>query len=302
MDHLYELVERISDLLRWQQKNPTFRLPWRTSSFPILSNSSPLYLTPHPPVPLTETEELDLQLALQRLSSICKRCEESNIPLLIDAEYLTVQPAIDYFTYFAALQFNRGDQPIVYGTFQTYLRDSEQRMANGFQAAEEAGVSLGVKLVRGAYLTRETKLALSLDVPSPIHGSIHETHECFNSCASFMLEKVKKGHGAVVLATHNLESGRIAAEKAEELRIGKHDRKLQFAQLMGMADGLSLGLRNAGFYVSKYLPFGPVEQVLPYLLRRAEENRGFVSTSSIDRQLLRKELLRRLATIVVGRT
>lgn len=79
----------------------------------------------------------------------------------------------------------------------------------------------------------------------------------------------------------------MAAAKAEELGIGKEEQKLQFAQLMGMADGLSLGLRNAGFQVSKYLPFGPVEQVMPYLLRRAEENRGLISTSSVDRELIR---------------
>lgn len=81
--------------------------------------------------------------------------------------------------------------------------------------------------------------------------------------------------------------GRLAAAKAQELGIVKTDQKLQFAQLMGMADGLSLGLRNAGFQVSKYLPFGPVDQVIPYLLRRAEENRGFLSSAALDRQLLR---------------
>ncbi|URE00911.1 Proline dehydrogenase [Musa troglodytarum] len=97
-------------------------------------------------------------------------------------------------------------------------------------------------------------------------------------------------------------TGQAAAAKAEELGIGKEDQKLQFAQLLGMADGLSLGLKNAGFQVCKYVPFGPVEQVIPYLLRRAEENRGLLSSSTVDRQLIRKELMRRLATAVVGKT
>lgn len=106
----------------------------------------------------------------------------------------------------------------------------------------------------------------------------------------------------MTLATHNVESGQLAAARALELGIGGGgDRGLQFAQLMGMADGLSLGLRNAGFQVSKYLPYGPVEQIIPYLIRRAEENRGLLSSSSFDRQLLRKELVRRFKAAMLGR-
>ncbi|KAG6488783.1 proline dehydrogenase 1, mitochondrial-like [Zingiber officinale] len=296
------LLERVSDQLRWEQRDPSFPLPWRTNSFPVLCRSSPLYLTPREPEPLSEVEEDGLQLALQRLSTICQRCVEANTPLLIDAEYSSVQPAIDYFTYKAMQEFNRSEQPIVYGTIQTYLRDAKERMVSVVEAAEEEGFSLGVKLVRGAYLTRETKSSSSMGAPSPLHASIQETHECFDSCASFMMERVSRRPGAVVLATHNVQSGQAAATKAEELRIGKDDQKLQFAQLMGMADGLSLALKNAGFQVSKYVPFGPVEQVIPYLLRRAEENRGFLSTSSADRKFIRKELLRRLVAAMARRT
>ncbi|XP_073001742.1 proline dehydrogenase 1, mitochondrial-like [Typha latifolia] len=294
------LLEKMSDLLRWNEKDPSFDLPWKANSFPILSRSSPLYLTPSMPEPLTDAEEHELRLAHQRLTQLCKQCAEANLMLLVDAEYASVQPAIDYFTYLAALQFNR-EQPLVYGTLQAYLRDAKERLVKMVQAAEMEGMSIGIKLVRGAYLTRETQLASSLGVPSPIHRSIQETHSCYNDCASFLLEKVRQGSGAVVLATHNVKSGQIAAAKAEELGIAKDDQKLQFAQLKGMADGLSLGLNNAGFQVNKYLPFGPVDQVIPYLLRRAEENRGFLSTSATDRQLISKELMRRLKTAVLGR-
>ncbi|XP_058112335.1 proline dehydrogenase 2, mitochondrial-like [Magnolia sinica] len=116
-----------------------------------------------------------------------------------------------------------------------------------------------------------------------------------------MLEKIARGNGSAVLATHNLESRKVAAAKAAELKIGKGNQKLQFAQLKGMADGLSLGLRNGGFNVSKYLPFGPVENVIPYLLKRAEENRDLLSASTLDRQLMSKELKRRLKVAVMGR-
>uniref|UniRef100_K4A8Y6 Proline dehydrogenase n=1 Tax=Setaria italica TaxID=4555 RepID=K4A8Y6_SETIT len=287
------LLEKTSDLLRWQKKHPSFSLPWKAHSFPILSDSSPLYLTASEPPALTAEEERELELAHERLLAVCARCVEHGIPLLVDAEYATVQPAIDYFTLVGALAVNGearsadGERPIVHGTIQAYLRDARDRLEAMVRAAERERVRLGLKVVRGAYLTRETRLAASLGVPSPIHGSIQDTHDCYNGCAAFLLDRVRRGSASVMLATHNVESGQLAAAHAQELGIPKGDRNLQFAQLMGMADGLSLSLRNAGFQVSKYLPYGPVEQIIPYLIRRAEENRGLLSASSFDRQLLR---------------
>uniref|UniRef100_A0A0A9DHJ8 Proline dehydrogenase n=1 Tax=Arundo donax TaxID=35708 RepID=A0A0A9DHJ8_ARUDO len=288
------LLEKTSDLLRWQHKHPSFVLPWKAHSFPILSDSSPLYLTSSEPPALTAEEERELQLAHERLLAVGARCAEHGIPLLVDAEYATVQPAIDYFTFAGALAFNGedagagdGERPIVHGTIQAYLRDARDRLEAMVGAAERERVRLGLKVVRGAYLARESRLAASLGVQSPIHGSIKDTHDCYNGCAAFLLDHVRRGSASLMLATHNVESGQLAAARAQELGIAKGDPNLQFAQLMGMADGLSLSLRNAGFQVSKYLPYGPVDQIIPYLIRRAEENRGLLSSSSFDRQLLR---------------
>ncbi|KAF6166338.1 hypothetical protein GIB67_015884 [Kingdonia uniflora] len=288
------LLNRVSNLLRWEKKDPSFNLPWKVHTLPIFSKSSPFYHTLKRPDPLTPQEQNDLEKAHQRLIKLSEKCFVMDLPLLVDAEYTMVQPAIDYFTYSAMLRFNKNGKAIVYGTVQAYLRDSKERVIQAAEAAEKMGVTIGFKLVRGAYLSTETKVASSLGYASPIHGSIEETHACYDECASFMLEKVHKGTGAVCLATHNLESGRGAATKARALGIGKGDDQLQFAQLKGMAEGLSFGLRNAGFQVSKYLPYGPVDMVIPYLLRRAEENRGMLSASTLDRQLMRKEIKRRL--------
>ncbi|KAH0469359.1 hypothetical protein IEQ34_000917 [Dendrobium chrysotoxum] len=295
-----KLLERVSDLLRWERKDPSIRLPWKRPSLQILTDASPLYHTPRAPPPLTQEEERELGHSHDRLATLCHHCSAANLPLLVDAEYTSVQPAIDYLIYAAALDFNKDERPLVHGTIQTYLKDSKERLIQAVDGAKKAGISIGFKLVRGAYLSRETALASSHGMASPIHRSIQETHACFNDCSAFMIERIVKGSCSVVLATHNLESGKMAAAKAEELGIGKGEQKLQFAQLMGMADGLSLGLRNAGFQVSKYLPFGPVEQVMPYLLRRAEENRGLLSTSSVDRELISKELKRRLRFKFLG--
>ncbi|CAJ1937219.1 unnamed protein product [Sphenostylis stenocarpa] len=292
------LLERLSDLLRWQQKHPSFVLPWKQDSLPIFAESSPLYHTQKRPKPLTPEEESDLQLANQRLLKLGQKCEEANMPLLVDAEHTTVQPAIDYFTYSSAIIHNKDNNPIVFGTIQSYLKDAKERLLLTIKAAEKMGVPMGFKLVRGAYMSTESKLAESFGYASPIHDTIQDTHNCFNDCSSFLLEKVANGPGSVVLATHNIESGKLAVAKAHELGVEKVKHKLEFAQLYGMSDALSYGLSNAGFQVSKYMPFGPVEMVMPYLLRRAEENRGVLAASGFDRELVRKELGRRLKASV----
>ncbi|KAK4490767.1 hypothetical protein RD792_001475 [Penstemon davidsonii] len=281
------LLKRVSDLLRWEYKDKSLHLPWKLKTFQIFANSSPLYHTPTKPEPLTPQEEHDLESAYQRLSTICEKSLQANIPLLIDAEDTSIQPAIDYFTYSAAIKYSKDDGPLLYNTIQAYLADAKERLVIAKKAADEMGVSIGFKLVRGAYMSSEEKLASSLGVKSPIHGSIEGTHACYNQCASFMLQEIANGSGSVVLATHNLESGKMAATKASDIGIKKDNPNLQFAQLYGMAEALSFGLRNAGFRVSKYLPFGRVDQIIPYLLRRAEENRGLLSTSLLDRQLMR---------------
>lgn len=290
------LLERISHLLRWQHRHPTFSLPWKAEALPVLAPSSPTHHTYSAPEPLSPAEENDLILAEQRLFQLCRACEAISLPLLVDAEYTAVQPAIDYFIYRAFSEFNRRREPLVYGTIQAYLKDSLPRLIESSEAAKKQGISMALKLVRGAYITRETAEAQSVGAPSPVHSLITDTHSCFNACTSLMLEKVSKGEASLVLATHNFESAKLAAGKAEELGIMRRGQAgLQFAQLKGMSDTLSLGLVKAGFEVSKYLAFGPVEQVLPYLIRRAEENRGMFSTTPLDIQRLRAELKRRIS-------
>ncbi|KVH92598.1 proline dehydrogenase 2, mitochondrial-like [Cynara cardunculus var. scolymus] len=295
------LLRRVSDLLRWEYQNSSFKLSWKQQTLPIFSESSPFYHTLQQPAPLSAEEEHDLELAHQRLTSICDKSINGGIPVVVDAEDTSIQPAIDYLTYWAALNYNKGTKPMVFGTIQGYLKDAGKRMYLTKKAADKMGVPVGFKLVRGAYMSSERKLANSLGVDSPVHDTLNGTHDCFNGCASFMLDEVSKGPGGLVLASHNLESGKLAAQKARDYGIGKESEKLEFASLYGMAEGMTFGLKNGGFSVSKYLPFGPVEQIMPYLLRRAEENRGLLSSSNLDRQLMKQELKRRLkACFTVG--
>ncbi|XP_057768514.1 proline dehydrogenase 2, mitochondrial-like [Salvia miltiorrhiza] len=291
------LLKRVSDLLRWEYKDKSLHLPWKLQSFPLLSDSSALYHTPEMPGALTLDEERDLELGFGRLMKICESSLEANVPLLIDAEDTTIQPAIDYFTYHAAINYHKGDSPLIFNTMQAYLKDAKERLVMAKKAADEVGVPVGFKLVRGAYMSTERQVASSVGANSPIHDCIQDTHACYDTCASFMLQEIANGSGSLILATHNIHSGKLAAAKVASLGMKKDNEKLHFAQLYGMADVLSFGLRNAGFNVSKYLPYGAVEHIVPYLLRRAEENRGFVSTAALDRQLMRRELLRRLTSL-----
>lgn len=139
---------------------------------------------------------------------ICQSCVDANVPLAIDAEHTKVQPAIDYFTYSAAIIHNKDNNPIVYGTVQAYLKDAKDRLLLVAKAADDMKVPLGIKLVRGAYMSSESKIASSLGFESPIHNSIQETHSCYNSCASFLLDNIANGSSGVILATHNVESGK----------------------------------------------------------------------------------------------
>ncbi|PIA57507.1 hypothetical protein AQUCO_00600316v1 [Aquilegia coerulea] len=202
------LLKRVSDLLRWEHKDPSCRLQWKRDTLSVLSNSSPFYHTLERPEPLTEEEEQDLQKAHERLIKLSQKCLDINLPLLVDAEYTSVQPAIDYLTYSAMIKFNKDDNPIVYGTIQAYLKDAKERTIQATEAAKRMGITIGLKLVRGAYLSSETELASSLGYASPIHKSIQDTHSCYNECASYMIDKVLSRSAAVLLGTHNLESGK----------------------------------------------------------------------------------------------
>lgn len=203
------LLKRVSDLLRWEYKDNSLNLPWKLKSFQIFSESSPLYHTPNKPEPLTPEEERDLDMAYQRFDKICDKALEVNVPLLIDAEDTSIQPAIDYFTYSAAIKYHRDDVPLLFNTSQAYLKDTMERLTIAKKDADRMGVPIGFKLVRGAYMSSENQLASSLGVKSPIHDSIQDTHDCYNKCAEFMLQEIANGSGSVVLATHNLESGKI---------------------------------------------------------------------------------------------
>ena len=203
------VLERAAAVLRWHSKHPSHPVPWLLPSLPVLAPDSPS-LTQQPP-PLSAEEEGQVARAYGRLKRICDTCRLQDLPLLVDAEHSDVEAAIDHLAFAAALEYpGKGGLPFVYATVQCYLRDSLPRLKAALQEAQSRGVPFGLKLVRGAYLTREAELAERRGVASPVHASLEETHLCFDSCAEVMMRAAAdKGSSAaaVVLATHNQGSG-----------------------------------------------------------------------------------------------
>ena len=207
------VLERAAAVLRWHSKHPSQPVPWLLPSLPVLAPDSPSL--PEQPPPLSADEEGQVARAYGRLKHICDTCRAQKLPLLIDAEYTDVEAAIDHFAFAAALEYpGRGGLPFVYATVQCYLKDSLPRLKTALHEAQRRGVPIGFKLVRGAYLRREGEVAERRGVGSPVHGSVEETHSCYDSCAEVMMRAaVDKGSSAaaVVLATHNFESGDTSA-------------------------------------------------------------------------------------------
>eukprot|EP00871_Galdieria_phlegrea_P001890 jgi/Galph1/2701/GphlegSOOS_G1341.1 len=231
---------------------------------------------------------------LFRIERLCALAAESKVPLLIDAEHYCLQDAIEYISMGMQKRYNTAQQGYIYTTVQCYLRDSERRVKLVSSIAEQFGFRLGLKLVRGAYLHYERQYAKEKGLESPVWDTIDETHLSYNGLASKTIEQMSKGKSSMVLATHNLESIRNAIKKMEELSIEHNTEHFHFGQLYSMGDATTASLRKAGFQVVKYIPFGPLEEVVPYLTRRLQENMDILGSTSVDMKFFYEELSRRL--------
>ena len=236
----------------------------------------------------SETEELSKIKA--RILKICKTAHELNVPVFIDAEESWVQDVIDTWAFQMMCLFNK-EQTIVYNTIQMYRHDRLKFLRDCLKQAEDFKVSYGVKLVRGAYMEKERDRALEMGYPSPIQINKKATDNDYNVAQDFILENIKQF--TLVAGTHNEESSMQLAKHLEKYGIQKGDSRIYFAQLLGMSDHISFNLSNEGFNVAKYVPFGPVKEVMPYLLRRADENTSVAGQTGRELGLIVTEKNRR---------
>jgi proline dehydrogenase len=239
---------------------------------------------------LSEAEKSGWNRVENRVDQICKKAFECGVPVLIDAEDSWIQNPIDELAYAMMRKYNR-EKAIVLNTFQMYRSDMLGNLKNAFAESVRQNYFLGAKLVRGAYMEKEAARALKMNYPNPIHPSKDATDKAFNQGLEFCVENSSRVK--LMCGSHNEYSNQYLASLIHKKGIKSNDPNIWFAQLLGMSDNISFNLAKGGYNVAKYVPYGPVESVMPYLLRRAAENTSVAGQSSRELLLIRKELKRR---------
>ncbi|MFL1895530.1 proline dehydrogenase family protein [Aquimarina sp. 2-A2] len=239
---------------------------------------------------LTEKEEQEWERIVARFEKVCQKAYDCDIALLIDGEESWMQDAADELVGVMMRKFNK-EKAIVYNTLQLYRHDRFEYLLKLHEESKAYGFKIGMKIVRGAYMEKEIERAEEKGYPSPICESKEATDTNFNLALQYILEHNEDI--AVFIGTHNERSSYLALSIMENLGIDKNDPKVWLGQLYGMSDHISFNLANEGYNVAKYLPFGPVRDVMPYLIRRAEENTSVAGQTSRELNLLSQERKRR---------
>lgn len=294
-------ANRIFDLIDTNKSGDIDVIEWHEFLTPQLKLSQLFKAKPQgdeetgrPIISVLEDEELhQMNNMSERLTTLAEHAVKRGVRLMVDAEQTYFQPAIRHLTLELMRHFNK-DSPLVLNTYQCYLKDTYSKIQTDMELARREGYMFGAKLVRGAYMEQERLRASSLGYEDPIHPSYKATSKCFDEVMNAVLEETKRGNANVLIATHNENSIQVAVKRMHELGILPKEKKVFFGQLFGMSDPISFTLGNEGYAVYKYVPFGPVEDVLPYLTRRAMENKGLLKGVLKERRLLWDELKRRI--------
>ena len=239
---------------------------------------------------LTEAEQQEWNRVISRFDLACKTAHEKDILLLIDAEESWMQDAADAIVADMMRKYNK-QKAIVFNTLQMYRWDRLDYLKSLHDQAKSEGFYIGMKLVRGAYMEKENDRAAERGLKSPICVSKEATDINYDAAVLYMIENIDKM--AVFAGTHNEESSYKLMQLMQEKGIAKNDKRIFFGQLLGMSDNISFNLAAEGYNVAKYLPFGPVRDVMPYLIRRAEENTSVAGQTSRELTLIKKEKERR---------
>jgi proline dehydrogenase len=248
----------------------------------------------------TEEEVELIEAMYSRGHILAQEAATRGTRLLIDAEQVRFQPAIDKLVLDLQRQFNcadNTDKPIIYNTYQCYLKDASERLHTDVMRSERFNYHFGAKLVRGAYMESERALADKNSLPNPIHETIADTHKCYDDAVNFLLRHSTSSDKQVVeimCASHNQTSIEKAIDSMNRNNVDRKSSTICFAQLYGMSDHLSFNLGKHGYRAYKYLPYGEVSKVMPYLLRRANENSAIVEGTTSELSMIRSELSRRL--------
>jgi proline dehydrogenase len=237
-----------------------------------------------------EDEINEWERVKDRMYAICAAAAEKNIGVLVDAEESWIQDPVDRLTMEMMEEFNVG-KVIVYNTIQLYRHDRLQFLELSHKIAQQKGFMLGIKLVRGAYMEKERNRAASKGYPSPIQPDKERSDNDFNKAVAYCISNIDTI--AFIVASHNEQSNLLAYDTLEEKNIPHNHPHIHFSQLYGMSDNITFNLAKEGCSVSKYLPFGPIGDVVPYLMRRAQENSSMSGQTGRELALIKRELKRR---------
>lgn len=239
---------------------------------------------------LPEKEQKEFQNVLKRIDSICHTAYTKGVAVFIDAEESWIQESIDDLADLMMARYNK-KKVVVYNTFQMYRNDRLDFLKVSFDKAKSGGYLLGAKLVRGAYMEKERERAEEMGYPSPIQPTKEATDLNYNEGIKFCVENYEKI--ASCNASHNNESALLQAKMIVEKKIQKDHPHLNFCQLLGMSDHLTFNLAKEGFNVAKYVVYGSVREIVPYLVRRAQENTSVTGEMGRELELIMKEVKRR---------
>jgi proline dehydrogenase len=246
------------------------------------------YLKTLDDLPANEREEW--HRVRRRMLSICEAAAKGNVGVFIDAEETWIQDPVDVLAILMMDSYNK-EKCIVYNTTQHYRHDRLQFLKDSYEAAVERKFILGAKLVRGAYMEKERKRAAELGYPSPIQPTKEASDEDFNESVRFCVDHLDRI--SLVVASHNEYSNMLTVELLQQKGLPLKHPHVHWSQLYGMSDNITFNLAKAGCSVSKYLPFGPIKDVIPYLMRRAQENTSIGGQTGRELGLIKKEMKRR---------
>uniref|UniRef100_A0A0A9XTR3 Proline dehydrogenase n=2 Tax=Lygus hesperus TaxID=30085 RepID=A0A0A9XTR3_LYGHE len=249
---------------------------------------------------LSSREEEMFRNMIRRINTLVKTAQELDVRIMIDAEQTYFQPAISRITLEMMRKYNT-EKAIVFNTYQCYLKEAFNEVHTDLEQAKRQNFHFGCKLVRGAYMEQERARAAALGYTDPINPTYEATSEMYHKTLTECLRRIhdlkvkgKPNSIGIMVASHNEDTVRFAIEKMKEIGVSPEDKVICFGQLLGMCDYITFPLGQAGYSAYKYIPYGPVNEVLPYLSRRAQENKGILKKIQKEKRLLLSELGRRI--------
>jgi len=267
-------------------------IPFAVFKITGISRFSLLELTNKGIEGISESDLKEYHETVERVDRICKEAFEASIPVFIDAEESWIQDVIDRITHEMMLKYNK-ERAIIFNTVQMYRHDRLEFLKESIAWAKAENIQYGVKLVRGAYMEKERKRAAENNYPSPIQPDKATCDADYNKALEFLVKPEVLTQMALCAGSHNEDSSAYLASLIESKGIDKANKRIYFAQLLGMSDHISYTLASEGFNVAKYVPYGPVKEVIPYLFRRADENTSVKGQTGRELKLIKEEIKRR---------